>query len=196
MKHCNSCQIDSKILLNARRLLMTLGPNHGYSVYVLFPLKGCKSMYRNARSSLLDGLITISPLMLGGAIYICFRPLNLLMFDWATGFGLQDTITHIRSSTQVYQSLISDFILFSLPTMLWTFSFTYAVSVIWRGGDNKNARVFFLCMVLLVSIFGEVAQSINLIQGTYDLLDLIANVTGFFLAVCLNTFREIPYVRS
>lgn len=150
-------------------------------------------MIKNAKEGLLDSLIVLLPLIFGGAIYICFRPLNLLMFDWALDFGLQDTIAVFRKLTEPYRNLFSGFILFSLPTMFWTFSFTYAVSAIWRTEDDKKAGNFWLCMVLLLSIFGELAQSINLIQGTFDWLDLLANATGFLLAVYSNIFRRLLY---
>lgn len=142
---------------------------------------------------ILDTINITLPIFVGGAIYLLFRPTNLLMFRWVEALELNDTLNSLRHTTKQILDWADGFIIFNAPTMLWTFSFTYAIALIWRGHRYQAIRIVFLTIVCLVAILSEISQLFGMIHGTYDSQDLLANITGFLAAIYFTNSRKINH---
>lgn len=120
------------------------------------------------------------PLMLGGLIYLTYRTDALLMFDWFDKIGISDFIDFLRSTEQIQNLIIPDWIKFSLPDALWLFSFTYTLLILWDFKINRQSA-FWLFIVPTIGLFSEIGQLIGVIRGTFDKLDLMLLLTATIL---------------
>lgn len=128
-------------------------------------------------------LVAAISLVVGGAIYIVARPLDLLLFEWAEYLKIKDWILVVRGSW------LSDFlkgeelIVYSLPNALWLFSGLLALDCIWRKkpenrlpGEGK----MWLSLFFAIAIFLEVGQGVKYLPGTFDWTDIIFLVMALF----------------
>lgn len=137
----------------------------------------------NPKSNLgiLISLNCVLPLLIGGLIYVLFRPLTLKMFNWFEYIGLLGSILEMRSDFQNY-ILFPDWFYYALPDGLWTYSFTTSFILIWR---HSSSLKYWLTIPLSLSIIPEILQYFNLLTGTFDINDLFLQIFGFFLSILL-----------
>lgn len=132
------------------------------------------------------------PIVLGGLIYLTYRTETLLMFGWFNKIGLSEMVSFLRSNEQIQNLTIPDWVKFSLPNALWLFSFTYALLILWDFKINKQSA-FWLFIVPTAGLSSEIGQSIGIISGTYDKVDLllllIATVLPFSQLKNLKTIK-------
>jgi hypothetical protein len=108
-------------------------------------------------------------------------------------FRDDELVKILRTIFIPYSKYINGFTLYSLPTMLWTFSFAYMVSVMWTKKDEEKVKIFFLILVFLVSILSEIGQAFNIVPGVFDFSDVVANIFGFGFAFLLEFFLRNFY---
>ena len=113
----------------------------------------------------------IVPVFIGGVIYICFRTKSLLIFDWIDYFGLTQMVDFIRNKTKYLYDYLPKQIIYSFPAGLWLYSFISFNILIWQRSNNR-IKYFWIILPLVISIFSEVLQFFNLINGTYSNLDI------------------------
>lgn len=65
------------------------------------------------------------------------------------------------------------------PDALWAYPFTFSLLTIW-GGIHKT----WLCVLAMVFILFEVLQQVNIVPGTFDLLDILC----YFLSSIISIF--------
>lgn len=106
---------------------------------------------------------------MGGMIYVLFRPQHLLMFDWIETIGLTDGINTMRERGNI---LFPEWIIYSLPDGLWIFSYSLCIGSIWEFEIKKCIPA--LLMLPAISVFDEILQSLNMVPGTFDLMDIFA----------------------
>lgn len=87
---------------------------------------------------------------------------------------------------------ILDYIKYNLPDGLWTFAFANYLFYIWQDSTNKRIKRIWFSIPIIVSFIFEFSQ-INLIGGTFDIVDLMAYTTGYILAVLLY---DKPKIKS
>ncbi|MBL4655719.1 MAG: hypothetical protein JKY33_07845 [Bacteroidia bacterium] len=135
----------------------------------------------------------IAPIVIGGFIYLTFRTEDLLMFKWFYFLGLEDSIQYFRQNFNHLEPVIPDWFIYSLPTCLWVYSLTNCMIFIWKGKLTLISMLWVTSGVIL-AITGEVSQIIDLIPGTFDLIDLISIIitSGFIL---LNIRRVELYAK-
>jgi hypothetical protein len=75
-------------------------------------------------------------------------------------------------------SYMRGFVLYSLPTALWAFSFLFCIVTIWRHHLESFGAIFVVLLTISVVLGMELAQAANLICGSFDAADLCANVMG------------------
>lgn len=121
--------------------------------------------------------------MVGGAIYILTRPDSLLMFDWFTKFGINEYIIKLRYGINLNKYL-NDWIIYNSPAWIWSFSFTFLLGVVWQYKINRES-IFFLLVPLLLGVISEILQLTGMIKGTFDFIDLIMNIIGWFSGLFL-----------
>jgi len=120
------------------------------------------------------------PVFIGGLIYLAFRSKSLVMFDWFDLTGFSDTISFIRGYTIPIKNKVPDWIYLSIPNCMWVYSFTSALMLVWK--KELTLLKIWLCMPITFGIFAEILQSLGLFPGTFDFIDLILGVFGFFLS--------------
>lgn len=130
-------------------------------------------------------LYSISPLLIGGLIYISFRVESLRMFSWFNSISLSEVIIRIRNYTLNYDFLIPDWVKFSLPDGLWLFSFTSLTLITWKSEINSS-NLFWLIGLPIIALLSEIGQSISIIPGTFDWIDIAMYLFGFMLPFIIN----------
>jgi len=121
----------------------------------------------------------ILPISLGTMIYLLFRPLHLTVFHWAETMGLYNFILSTRSLISFY-SYIPEWVIYSLPNGLWSYSFMFFISFTWR--DEKSlSKSIFIISVIVISVGSELGQLTGLIPGTFCLSDVFTYSFGLLL---------------
>lgn len=116
------------------------------------------------------------PLLLGGGIYLFFRPDTLLMFQWAEFLQVRSFIDSVRAIIHENGFTLPPLIIYSLPDALWAYSLVHFVRILW----NKPNEWYFLA--ISGGILPELLQIPGIVPGTFDLLDLIIQCLFMALA--------------
>jgi len=128
------------------------------------------------------GLLGFLPILLGGFIYLISRPKTILLFDWIKTIQLEKETDEIREFFSSFH--FSEWIRFNLPDLLWVFSFTYVMLIIWKGVESKT-KVFYYILPLFIGIASELLQYFNQNLGTFDIKDIIFYSFGFLLGIII-----------
>ena len=147
--------------------------------------KGSKSSYVNLKFFLSIALV---PMLLGGIIYILFRPESLVMFQWFDYLGFTQIIKNFRAFLLPLLLNTPDWVIYSIPDGIWVFSLTAMLSKIWQDGPIISK--FIWCSIgPVIGIAGEIAQYFHLIKGTFDIDDLVVNIIFSALAFYLLKYN-------
>lgn len=111
-------------------------------------------------------------LFAGTLVYIIFRPTSLLMFRWSDSLGLTGAIASLRTLSG-FDRYLPDWIVYSLPFALWVSFYLFLLRGIWWGSSSTARHIWIWC-VPVIAISAEIAQSLGLIPGRFDQVDLIA----------------------
>ncbi|AWG24237.1 hypothetical protein FK004_02865 [Flavobacterium kingsejongi] len=119
----------------------------------------------------------LSPLFIGGMIYILFRKSSLIMFSWIDNVEIQQEINSLRNHRLYFQNKMPEWIMFSLPDGFCVFSYMNLMFLLWNNQMNiKNS--FWLLIIPIVAILSELEQLITLIPETFYMKDLVMYVIG------------------
>jgi len=91
-------------------------------------VEACESTSFN----LVDLTIAAIPIYVGACIYLLFRSQSILIFQIADMVGLGADVEFVRLLARPLNSYVHGFVLFSLPTALWAFSFIFCVVTVWQ----------------------------------------------------------------
>lgn len=122
----------------------------------------------------------IAPIVIGAMIYVLFRTTNLLVFRWIEAIGLLQFTLQLRQLCSGVA--LPDWLLYSLPDGLWVFAFTRWIILIW----DRAPPLAWLVIGAALGVGGEFGQVIGIVPGTYQHLDMVFYISGFF-AACLQT---------
>jgi len=117
----------------------------------------------------------INPILFGGMIYIIFRSKSLKMFDWFEKINLSNEIEIIRGYFSNVQ--LPNWIIYNLPDLLWVFSFTSFLFIIWSKRIKKE-NMFYLIFPTGIGVISEFGQLFSIINGTFDTVDIIFYIFG------------------
>lgn len=106
-------------------------------------------------------------LIIGGIIYILYRPHSLYMFVFLKKIGLENILSQLAFPNNG----LTFFCVYSLPNGLWLVSAILLFSVLWR--DSTQLFLFYTISFSSISIFFELLQIWNVVPGTFDLIDLL-----------------------
>ena len=122
----------------------------------------------------------VMPLLLCIYIYSFCRPSGMgiqCIAELCLGKGILDEHQSIYWTT----SYLSDWIIYSLPAALWTFSITLLGMVL---DIDPKRRVYIVGLIPLSLALGlEVLQFFHLTDGTFDPFDILAAVLGYAAAI-------------
>lgn len=124
--------------------------------------------------------LSIMFILIGGFIYLFFRPHTLKMFVWLRIINCEH-IFQLRDYNHDLKFI--EFLIFSLPNGLWILSLLIILGLIW-----EKHRIFFIIYSSFftgISILFEFFQKFGLIPGTFDIADilvlLIFHILGFLI---------------
>ena len=124
--------------------------------------------------------LSIMFILIGGFIYLFFRPHTLNMFVWLRIINCEQFF-QLREYNHNLKFL--DFLIFSFPNGLWILSFLIIIGLIW-----EKYHIFFIIYSSFftgISILFEFLQKVELIPGTFDIADilvlLIFHILGFLI---------------
>jgi hypothetical protein len=139
-------------------------------------------------------IVAISPVVLGGLIYLTYRVEKLQMFTWSEKTGTSSIVYFLRT-TKILQSIqLPAWVKFSLPDALWAFSFTYAMLLIWQFKITK-INAFWVFIAPLTGIASELGQYWGYLPGTYDQVDLLLLLIATFIPFLMGKIfssKSIP----
>lgn len=117
-------------------------------------------------------------LLLGGLLYIAFRPYTLLMFSWFEYLGMASVASEFRTLISPYSVFLPSWLVYSAPNGFWTLSFSATMALIW-GKLRPSIAVIWSGLLWLVGIFSELMQALKILPGIFDFQDLLAYTLGF-----------------
>ena len=120
----------------------------------------------------------LTPLLIGGMIYILFRNESLIMFNWFDNLGVLEQIKELRAAINPMKSILPTWIYYSLADGLWTYAFVSAYLIYYKVD-------YWLLLPFLLSIGVEILQYLQLFQGTFDVIDLLCCIAGYTLPFLL-----------
>ncbi|MBP1615425.1 MAG: hypothetical protein H6Q13_2873 [Bacteroidetes bacterium] len=120
-------------------------------------------------SVVMQSVVSLILLFIGGGIYLLFRPKSLLMFKWVDNLGLTSTVDRLRDC--VSHISLGQISTYSLPDGLWVASYVVLVHAI-VPKQHKENLLFWSFILPLIAIFFEILQGIGIIPGVFDIFDL------------------------
>ena len=132
-------------------------------------------------------LITV-PLFLGGTLYLLFRERSLFMFEWLGLAGLDNVIDCVKRSPLIQTLHFQNWVIYSLPDGLWSFSLLVSLISIWNYKlSPSNFPWLIVCLGLIFC--SEFGQLIDWIPGTFDPVDILLKL--IFSLLALLTIKSI-----
>lgn len=117
-------------------------------------------------------------MLLGGLLYVAYRPPSLLMFRWFEAIGLGPAVASIRiAASELHPP--PTWAIGSLPYALWLLSGLLVLACIWRGSAGF-APLGWMGLLVAIAVGGELGQWLGAVPGTFDPVDL-----AFVLAACM-----------
>lgn len=139
-------------------------------------------IYSNFNKYLLPLLNSVIPVFLGGLIYIAFRTKTLIMFQWFNLFNLSAAVLVTRNFTETRATYIPTWIIYSLPSALWMYSFTFSLTYIWLKSAS-SLKFLWILLPLFLGLGSELSQYLGWVPGSFDILDLLLYIFASFLAI-------------
>lgn len=112
------------------------------------------------------------------------------MFEWLDQINLSKYVLELRSYIDSYSLILPNWFLYSLPDGLWLFSYISFLLIIW---DNKVSKknIFWILLLPIIAVSSELAQFMEIIPGTFDIVDLIFYIAGSVLPLLFFTNLKI-----
>lgn len=118
----------------------------------------------------LEWTLAFIPVLIGGSIYLLYRPKKILMFSTLNKLGIMTEVDVARKSMEYIH--LPDFVIYSLPAGLWTASYLMAMYLMTQH-CTRRTRLFLSLPLPISAIVLEFMQLFDLCPGTFDIYDLI-----------------------
>ena len=136
------------------------------------------------------GLSTLA-ILLGGMVYIFFRPADFIFFRWIRAAGFERWLSHARHKAQSLDLFLPDWIIVSLPSGLWAFSYALLIASMWAK-NRSWLRYYWMSSVPLLVMGFELLQYPDIIPGTFCFQDLVMGMTGMITGICIGIKTTKP----
>lgn len=117
--------------------------------------------------------LSLTLLLIGGSIYLLFRPDNLLMFSWADALGLSPSIHSLRQS--LAYAAPDSFVACCLPNGLWTASYLLMTAAAVPARHKPDIVLWGYSLPVMALVL-EFLQLLHAIPGVFDPLDVLCYV--------------------
>ncbi len=139
-------------------------------------------------------IYVVFPLFIGGLIYIVSRSKSLKIFDWFEKINLSNEIEIIRN--YFLNVKLPNRIIYNLPDLLWVFSFTSLLLIIWNKRIYKE-NILYLLFPMVIGVLSEFGQFLSIINGTYDTIDVIFYIFGGLSSILIiSKFKLNNYEKT
>ncbi len=132
-----------------------------------------KVIRRLCKNSYVEWVFAFLPVLIGGTIYLLFRPKNILLFSVLDELGMMPNVNMARLNIE--QLHLSDFVIYSLPAGLWTASYLMVMYMITKH-CTKRVRSALSLPLPISAIVLEFMQLFSLCPGTFDVYDLVCYI--------------------
>lgn len=119
-------------------------------------------------------LISVFLILIGGSIYIVYRPKSIIIFRIIDYLGLTNCVDAIRRSLQEF-ILLPPFFVNSIPAGLWTVSYLILMYCNTRFHEKKT-RMYLALPLPISMVVLEFLQLVGLCPGTFDIYDLLCYI--------------------
>lgn len=127
-----------------------------------------------------DWVVSLFLILIGGMIYILYRPESLLLFRVTDSLGITPLIDMLRSNSSRF--MLPSFMINSLPAGLWTASYLLMMFITTKFYSRK-VRLMLALPLPVVAIILEFLQFFGWCPGTFDIYDLICYVVPLFVFI-------------
>jgi hypothetical protein len=146
------------------------------------------SLFSRTYSHRLSIFLSSLAIILGGLIYILFRPSEHIFFRWISLSGLGHLISPARSLSQVFCRLLPEWFVYSLPNGLWAFAYALLITGIWSG-SRSWLKYFWMASIPLVVLGFEILQFPGIIPGTFCFQDIVMGLMGLILGILIGNTK-------
>lgn len=119
-------------------------------------------------------LISVFLILIGGSIYIVYRPKSIIFFRIIDYLGLTNCVDAIRRSLQEF-IILPPFFVNSIPAGLWTVSYLILMYCNTRFHEKKT-RMYLALPLPISMVVLELLQLVGLCPGTFDIYDLLCYI--------------------
>ena len=137
-----------------------------------------------SRPQLLIGVLLI---LLGGMIYLSFRPTSLLLFHVLDGLGVMPLMASWRDWVADWQP--SEFVVYSLPGGLWAASYILLTYPLLHR-QQAWLRIAIAGSVPALGIVSELLQQGGILPGVFDIADLCCYAVPLLLLIIFETSKN------
>ena len=133
-------------------------------------------------------LICISTLCLlvGGAIYLIFRPRTLYMFSCIPS-RIMEWLDATKHFFNIGEDL--DFVIYNLPAGLWTISYLILMQLIMTNARDIS-RILWIYSLPLFCTLVEILQLCKFVPGTFDILDIVVYIIPIIFSILIDIHYE------
>ena len=133
----------------------------------------------------LDIFLCAFALILGGIIYILFRPKEVIFFTWIRLAGFDQWIGSLRQDSLSIMPMLPDWLIYSLPNGLWAFAYALLITRIWNN-SLSGFKYFWMASIPGLVLGYEILQYSGIIHGTFCYSDLFAGLLGLSAGMVLG----------
>lgn len=123
-------------------------------------------------------LLALVLMLVGGMVYILFRPRTILLFIVLDTMGLGGMIDQWRMS--VNPCALPDFVVYSLPNGLWVTSYVLVIDVAFRDSPVAT-RLRWASVIPVLGVVSELLQVVGVVPGTFDWADLLCYAVPYLV---------------
>jgi hypothetical protein len=131
-----------------------------------------------------------TPILIGAAIYTCWRSTTLLVFAWYKWLHLYGLVATIRHAVWPVRHFLPGWILFSLPDGCWVYAFTALLAGAWKNSSYAGWTTFWCLLPAVLAVGAEGGQAFHLVPGTFDVADLMVYLIAGTLATYFSRRTE------
>ena len=130
--------------------------------------------------------ISIFCLIVGGAIYLIFRPRTLYMFSCIPN-RINEWLDTIKLFFNIRENL--DFVIYNLPAGLWTISYIILMQLIMTNVQGVS-RILWIYSFPLFCTIVEILQLCKFVPGTFDILDIVVYIIPIIFSILIDIRYE------
>lgn len=129
--------------------------------------------------------IALLLLLVGGWVYVLFRPHSLLMFHIVKPLQNLTLLNCIQG--EVLHLNILEFIIYCFPGCLWAASYIFVIDGL-LSEKTAYIRLLWSGVIPMVGIVSEMLQYAQILPGTFDMFDVICYGLPFTIYLIISIY--------